>query len=172
MPKTTLYTLGYQGLDIQTYISILNSAGVGTVLDVREKAWSRKRGFAKSALKEALESADIEYLHLPSAGNPSSNRNTAKDMAECLARYRDHLTTSNSCIYELIPLIITANKSGRPACLTCYEASPEDCHRSILIDFIELEHPKINVIHLSDSYLPPQQQIPGPLRIPQAYYGE
>lgn len=143
-----VFTLGYEKISLQDYLYILIESGVGVVLDVRETAWSYKRGFSKSQLQAALKSVDIEYIHVPSAGNPSSNRKTAKSSAECLRRYKKHLEGHLDCLDELIVQIKKAAKSGRPACLTCFERLPEDCHRSILIDAIALQEPRLRPTHL------------------------
>jgi uncharacterized protein (DUF488 family) len=143
-----VYTLGYQGLDIITYVSILKSSQIGVVLDVREKAWSRKRGFSKFALRQALSAAGIEYIHIPSAGNPSENRKSAKTVADCLQRYRQFLMYNPDCLDELLTHIKRAAKASRPACLTCYEQLPDQCHRSVIIEVLVESAPKLRPVHL------------------------
>jgi uncharacterized protein (DUF488 family) len=143
-----LYTLGYQQVSLQDYLQSLVESGIGVVLDVRETAWSYKRGFSKSQLQAALNNVGISYIHVPSAGNPSQNRKTAKSPAECLRRYRKHLNQHPSCINELLVHIKRAAKAGRPACLTCYEKHHSDCHRSILVDALQIAEPKIRPRHL------------------------
>src|SRR3954466_15182988 len=86
-----LYTLGYQGVDVNTYVQKLKGAGVGIVADVRETPWSHKRGFCKNILSSELLREGIEYIHVKSAGNPKENRRTAPDLAECLRRYQSYL---------------------------------------------------------------------------------
>jgi uncharacterized protein (DUF488 family) len=144
-----VYTLGYQGIDITTYVSILKSSRVGVVLDVREKAWSRKRGFSKSALQRALSAAGIEYIHIPSAGNPSENRKSAKNVADCLQRYRQLLRYNPDCLDELLTHIKRAARASRPACLTCYEQLPDQCHRSVIIETLVESAPKLKAVHVS-----------------------
>ena len=61
-------TLGYEGIGIQEYVDTLRAHSVGIVIDVRETAWSFKKGFSKAPLAKALASARIDYLHLKSAG--------------------------------------------------------------------------------------------------------
>ena len=50
---------------------MLADAGVERLIDVRELPISRRRGFAKTALGEALAAEGVEYLHMRSLGNPS-----------------------------------------------------------------------------------------------------
>lgn len=143
-----LFTLGYQGISLGNYVETLRAAGVGVVLDVREKAWSYKRGFSKSQLERALADADIDYVHVKSAGNPKANRATATSTEECLARYRVHLAENPGCLDELLDHARSASNAGRPACLTCFEQEPEDCHRSILAEELVRLAPRIATTHL------------------------
>src|ERR1700751_3489217 len=89
--RLNLYTLGYQGVELDVYVRKLKAAGVGIVADVRETPWSHKRGFCKNILSIELSKAGIDYVHVKSAGNPKENRRTASDMAECLRRYKEYL---------------------------------------------------------------------------------
>jgi uncharacterized protein (DUF488 family) len=146
-----LFTLGYQGTNVHNYISTLRNAGVGLVVDVRETAWSHKRDFCKSAFKLKLELAGIQYIHLPSAGNPKQNRKTAKTAQECLDRYRVYLSTSRQGVADILAVIEGAQMSGYGVCLTCFEREPLDCHRSILADAICCIKQGIRQVHLLSS---------------------
>ena len=143
-----VFTLGYQGLDLEVYTDTLLSAGVGLLIDVRETAWSYNRRYIKGVLSRTMAAADIEYLHLKECGNPSSNRKTATSVSECLRRYRTHLRENSDCLITLLDYIRVAADGGRPACLTCYEREPHECHRSILLELISEVHPSIQITHL------------------------
>src|SRR4051794_12371085 len=52
--KLTLFTVGYQGLDVGSFLSLLAESAIETVVDVRELPLSHKRGFSKKGLAEAL----------------------------------------------------------------------------------------------------------------------
>jgi uncharacterized protein (DUF488 family) len=142
-----LYTLGYQGVDVDTYVRKLKSAGVGIVADVRETPWSHKRAFCKNILSSELSRAGIEYIHVKSAGNPKENRRTAPDMAECLRRYKAYLKGNPTGVTDLIDVIRTAALRNRTVCLICFEKNVEDCHRSILVDAMKKEI-RIRPVHL------------------------
>lgn len=142
-----LYTLGYQGVDVETYVQKLKAAGVGIVADVRETPWSHKRGFCKNILSSELSKAGIEYLHVKSAGNPKENRRTASNMTECLKRYKDFLTDNPAGVSDLIEVVRTAATRNRSVCLTCFERDVQDCHRSILVDAMRKQI-RIRPIHL------------------------
>lgn len=142
-----IYTLGYQGVDVDSYVSKLQAAGVGIVADVRETPWSHKRGFCKNILSNELSKAGIDYVHVKSAGNPKANRRTAPDLVECLRRYRIYLDENPTGVVDLIDLVRTAASRNRTVCLTCFEKDADDCHRSILVDAMK-RRIKIRPVHL------------------------
>jgi uncharacterized protein (DUF488 family) len=142
-----LYTLGYQGVDVDTYVQKLKAAGVGIVADVRETPWSHKRGFCKNIFSAELSKAGIEYVHVKSAGNPKENRRTAPDMAECLRRYRTYLKANPTGVNDLVDVVRMAASRKRTVCLVCFEKNVEDCHRSILVDAMKKEI-RIRSVHL------------------------
>lgn len=143
-----LYTVGYQGVDVKTYIQALVRAGVGTVIDVRETAWSYKRGFCKGSLSEALLRAGIGYVHLPSAGNPKRNRQTARTTYECLRRYERYLERNPEGLNDLEELLGSLKGEKRSGCITCYEAEADQCHRSILAKALVSRSGGITLVHL------------------------
>jgi uncharacterized protein (DUF488 family) len=142
-----LYTLGYQGVDVDMYVKKLKAVGVGIVADVRETPWSHKRGFCKNILSSELSKAGIDYVHVKSAGNPKENRRTAPDLAECLKRYRDYLEENPTGVVDLVEVVRTAASRNRTVCLTCFEKDVNDCHRSILVDAMRKQI-KIRPVHL------------------------
>jgi uncharacterized protein (DUF488 family) len=142
-----LYTLGYQGVDVDAYVQQLKAAGVGIVADVRETPWSHKRGFCKNILSTELSKAGIEYVHVKSAGNPKANRRTAPDLAECLRRYRVYLAGNPAGVIDLIQVIRMAASRNRSVCLTCFEKDVNDCHRSILVEAMK-KRIRIRPVHL------------------------
>jgi uncharacterized protein (DUF488 family) len=142
-----LYTLGYQGVDVSTYVQKLKAVGVGVVADVRETPWSHKRGFCKNILSSELSKAGIDYVHVKSAGNPKENRRTAPDLAECLRRYKHYLATNPAGIADLVHVVRTAASQNRTVCLICFEKDVKDCHRSILVSAMK-RRIRISAVHL------------------------
>lgn len=142
-----LYTLGYQGVDLNTFVRKLKAAGVGVVADVRETPWSHKPGFCKNILSSELAKAGIDYIHVKSAGNPKENRRTAPDLTECLRRYRQYLATNPAGVADLVRVVRTAALQNRTVCLTCFEKDVKDCHRSILVSAMR-RRLRIQPVHL------------------------
>jgi hypothetical protein len=146
-PQLDLYTLGYQGVDIDTYVRKLVDAGVGVVADVRETPWSHKPGFCKNALISELSRVGIDYVHVKSAGNPKENRRTAPDLTECLRRYKQYLGANPTGVVDLIRVVRAAALQSQTVCLTCFEKDVNDCHRSILVSAIKRKI-RVTAVHL------------------------
>jgi uncharacterized protein (DUF488 family) len=142
----TLFTIGYENHRTpDSLIATLREAGVRRLVDVRELPLSRKRGFSKTSLSEALKDAKIEYDHVRALGNPKPYRDLYKAgrVAEGERRYRKHL--HNGSYGALIELGETLDDG---TCLLCFEASHEDCHRSVIVEALEERLGTIDVVHL------------------------
>jgi uncharacterized protein (DUF488 family) len=63
MKALNVLTIGYEGAALEDFLSTLKRARVSLLLDVREIALSRRKGFSKSALSAALSSFGIDYRH-------------------------------------------------------------------------------------------------------------
>jgi len=120
-----LVSIGYEGRTADEFVAALQARRVDRLLDVRELPASRKKGFGKTALRERLEAAGIEYVHVREAGNP--HRKSAPGKA--LALYRSHLDANPGVVDTLLGLA-----SGRRVALMCFEREHERCHRSILLE--------------------------------------
>ncbi|HVP83384.1 MAG TPA: DUF488 domain-containing protein [Rhizomicrobium sp.] len=130
-----LFTIGYEGAEIAEFLATLADHGISQVIDVRDVPISRKRGFSKNKLREALAGYGIEYLHLKGLGDPKPGREAARAgrFAAFRSIYGKHLESS---------VAQTALKEARSAaarqvsCLLCFERSNENCHRSIVADHL------------------------------------
>lgn len=126
-----LYTIGYEGTDIERFVQTLNAVGVKVLADVRAIALSRKRGFSKTALRNRLADEGIEYVHFIDLGDPKPGREAAR--AGKYNRFREiygkHLETAPAKA-ALSNLKIVAG--AKTTCLLCFERDPNVCHRSIV----------------------------------------
>lgn len=125
-----LYTIGYEDADLGAFLDTLSGAGVRLVVDTRERAQSRRRGYSKTALSEALRGAGVDYRHLRALGTPPAIRKAYKldhDFAALAAGYALHLATQGEALDELAALA-----ASRPTALLCYEREPSECHRSLI----------------------------------------
>lgn len=126
--------VGYEGRDVDGFLHELTPAGVEAVADVRLTPVSRKRGFSKRGLGEALASVGIGYEHLPMLGNPKPNRagfaGSALELLEARARYEEHIST-----HEAEKALDHLEDLARHAlvALVCFEADQQRCHRHIVL---------------------------------------
>jgi uncharacterized protein (DUF488 family) len=147
----TVFTIGYEGATPATFVDALLAARVEVLVDVRAAARSRRRGFAKTALRAALEGAGIAYLHVPALGNPKEGREAAwaGDLARFRAVFRAHLR--GSAAQDALRGVAATSRSRR-ACLMCMEADPDVCHRKIVADALaRIEAFSVHHIRVGDS---------------------
>jgi uncharacterized protein (DUF488 family) len=141
-----LFTVGYERRSLDELIAALVDAGVKRLIDVRELPLSRRPGFSKTALGEALRDAGIEYVHAKALGNPKPNRERywAGDIEGGAAVYRKHLSNgSRSALVELADSL----GDGR-ACLLCFERDHTECHRDVIVEALTELQPALAVRHL------------------------
>jgi uncharacterized protein (DUF488 family) len=130
---STVYTIGYEGTDIDRFIATLKAVGVNTLADVRAVALSRKKGFSKTSLKARLEAEGIAYLHFVELGDPKPGREAARAGRhdEFQRVYASHLKRPEAR-RALQAMAETARTAS--LCLLCFERDPKTCHRAIVAD--------------------------------------
>jgi uncharacterized protein (DUF488 family) len=134
--KKVVYSIGYEGKDIDMYLNELVKHSIKLLCDVRKNPLSMKYGFSKNQLKVYCEKLGIEYLHLPEFGIESAKRknlNDVEDYDNLFADYvKDSLPLRNKEIENLFSVITSYNKVA----FTCFEADYKSCHRSHLLDYV------------------------------------
>ena len=103
----TRFTLGYEGLTLEAFITRLQVAQVKTAVDVRELPLSRKKGFSKSAFCAALATNGIAYLHAPALGCPKPIRNQYKADGNWQTYTREflkYIQTQEASLRELVKI--------------------------------------------------------------------
>lgn len=146
MPQRQIFTVGYEGGELSTFLATLAQAGIKQVIDVRELPLSRKRGFSKSALSLALSDVGIRYLHLRELGDPKPGREAARrgDHAEFLQIYLRHLEGTDAQV-----ALREASLQARAvrSCLLCFEKHPAGCHRKIVAEAMAADT-GMGIVHL------------------------
>ena len=129
----TVFTIGYEGTDIELFIDELERARIAVVADVRALPLSRKAGFSKSALRNALDARGIAYRHYPHLGDPKAGRLAARAgrLHEFTRIYSDHLQTVFA--QEALEDLARIARVGA-TCMMCFERDPRHCHRSIIVN--------------------------------------
>ena len=128
-----IFTIGYEGATVPEFLAALENAGVERVIDVRAVANSRRPGFSKTPLRNALAEAGIDYVHLRALGTPADGRAAAR------AGRHDDLKRIYAGQLELPEAIKEAAEmldlvAEKRSALLCYERDPAGCHRTLLID--------------------------------------
>lgn len=147
----TLYTSGYQGLNIGQFIARLQAAGIETLVDIRATPYSRKPDFSKQALADHLEAVGIAYRHIPALGCPKPIRDAyGGDHVHYEQHFKRYLATQQHAVEAL-----TAFSQTTQACLLCFEADHRDCHRSLVAEACQLVR-AMPLVHLGQVELPAQ----------------
>lgn len=144
----SVFTIGYEGRQIGDFVEHLTANGIEVLVDVREMPVSRKPGFSKSKLSEAVQEAGLRYLHLKSLGSPRDIRHRLRahgdfdTFSKEYISYLDRCTEDVASLWELID-------SGERAALMCFERDHEQCHRTLLINRLsEVADGHLDTYHL------------------------
>lgn len=130
-----IYSVGYEGLEVQGLVEMLRSSKVTLLVDVRLNAVSRKVGWSKKSLQAALEAGGIEYRHEPALGNPPENRDSFRrgDGEDGRRRMREILTNgSGPALNKLIE-----DARARRVAVLCVERGAQRCHRQVITDMAQ-----------------------------------
>jgi uncharacterized protein (DUF488 family) len=136
MGETGVIGIGYEGHELQTFVDGLVKWHVGTLVDVRLNAISRKRGFSKTALKAGLADAGIDYRHEPSLGNPKDNREGFAESGstkgdEARGYFLGRLATKDAS--ETLDSVAELARRSRVA-IMCFEQDERHCHRQQVLN--------------------------------------
>lgn len=128
-----VYTIGYEGKEIEDFIDILHQHEIKQIIDVRSHPKSRKVDFNKDTLKEKLFQKSVKYKHLPELGGLREDD------------YREIMNEKGwNAAFEELKTIAEKRKSA----LMCLENNPMKCHRRFISE--KLEEQGWEVIHLGE----------------------
>lgn len=147
--ETILFTIGYEGISLESYLNKLIKNNIKVLCDVRKNALSMKYGFSKTQLKNACNGVGIDYVHIPEVGIDSDKRQELKTQNDydCLfVEYKEkNLKKSIDSQTKILNLLI----QNKRIALTCFEADICQCHRKHLSEAItNLKGFKYNLEHL------------------------
>jgi uncharacterized protein (DUF488 family) len=151
----TLFTIGYEGISIDSYINKLLENYIKVIVDVRKNAYSNKFGFSKKEFQYCLEKTGIKYIHIPELGVESEKRKEAAKQDKMnfglfatnrtgieglFEDYKKTLPSKQIYIDMLLKII----KNYKLIAITCFEANHKQCHRHVLAEFLI----GVNVTHI------------------------
>ena len=127
-----IFTIGYESATVGEFLGALKEAGVERLIDVRAVPNSRRPGFSKTPLRNALAEEGIEYVHLRALGTPAEGRAAARaGRHEDLKRIYAGQLELPEAIAESAQMLDLAHE--KPSALLCYERDPAGCHRTLLL---------------------------------------
>jgi uncharacterized protein (DUF488 family) len=131
---TGVVGVGYQGRVLADLVDELVSGGVDRLVDVRLTPISRKPGFSKRSLCDALRGAGIQYEHHPELGNPKPNRagfaGDDREVAQARSTFLEWISRPEAA--EAIDELAARAAHERVAVL-CFEADQGRCHRDVVL---------------------------------------
>ena len=135
---SVLVSVGYEGKTIDQFMGVLRELNVATLVDVRENAISRKRGFSRRGLEAACGDSAVAYVHEPTLGNPTHNRDGFREgSAASVKAYEDHMTTAGAGALQRVAQLLIR----QTVALLCFEADPCSCHRSVVSAYLQRTDP-------------------------------
>jgi uncharacterized protein (DUF488 family) len=156
----TVATIGVYGFSAATFLETLREAGVGLLLDVRQRRGVRGREYAwanAARLQAALAEAGVDYRHHRELAPTTELRQLQyrederlgvgkRSRSELAPEYRDRYTRE---ILDRVDLgaIVEGLPTGAASALFCVEADPEACHRSLVAERMAADH-GVRVRHL------------------------
>lgn len=138
--EQVLFTIGYEGRSLESFMNILVQNDVHLLCDVRKNPLSRKFGFTKDRLEQTTKVMGIKYLHIPSLGIESAKRKSLDTQADYLTlfdEYKKALPYHKSQLESLYKQLCSHVRIA----LMCFEKEPEMCHRHVIRDYLCSEYP-------------------------------
>ena len=130
-----LYTIGHSTRTLDELVAMLRAFDISVLADIRTIPRSRHNPqFNGDALRSALRSRRIRYVHIPELGGLRRTRKDSPNTAWRNASFRgfaDYMSTED---FETgLAKLHALAAEGRVA-LMCAEAVPWRCHRSLVAD--------------------------------------
>ena len=139
-PKATpsrLFTIGYEGRTLESYLNLLIREGATLLCDVRRNAISRKYGFSKTTLERACSGVGIRYGHLPELGIESQRRRGLKTEADFKTLFKTYEQTILPDQGDALERIRAWMRADESVALTCFELEAGLCHRHYVANALE-----------------------------------
>ena len=145
--RPRLFTIGFTQKSAEQFFTLLIEAGVRRVADVRLNNVSQLAGFTKrDNLPYFLDQiGKIAYIHLPELA-------PTQDILDALKKHRGEWADYER---EFVALLVERRVEATVApvlrdgdCLLCSEATPEQCHRRLVAEYLRERWGHIEIRHL------------------------
>jgi uncharacterized protein (DUF488 family) len=146
-------TIGVYGFTAEAFLEKLAGAGVGLLLDLRQRRGVRGPDYAwanSARLQRALAAADIGYRHVKELAPTTELRQLQyreddrqgvgkRNRVTLAPEYADRYTREILDPFDLGALV-TGLPDDSATALLCVERDPEACHRSLVAARVRTEH--------------------------------
>jgi len=143
-----IYTIGFTKNTARGFFESLKKNHIKRLVDVRLNNVSQLAGFAKRADLEYFLKVicDAEYVHEPLLA-------PTQEMLDAYKKEKGHWHDYEVKFLMLIQQRKIEDKISRdlfslPTVLLCSEATPEHCHRRIVVEYLQKKWGDLKVIHL------------------------
>lgn len=126
----TLFTMGYEGFNLEKYLQRLITNNVHVLVDVRKNAFSMKYGFSKAILEKACLGVNIKYIHVPELGIESEKRQELNTQRDYDILFDDYERTTLKKNWKYLLDVRSILDNNHRICLLCFEKDPKQCHRT------------------------------------------
>lgn len=143
-----LFTVGHGTLEAESFVGVLEAAGIRRIVDVRRFPGSRRRPqFNRGALAVTLEQHAIGYRWDEALGGRRPAQRDSVNHAlrnKAFQGYADHMAAP--VFREAIARLLT-DAGEAPTAVLCAESVWWRCHRRLVADYVTLVH-GVEVLHL------------------------
>lgn len=141
-----LYSIRYERRDQTEFVTTLAAHGIEVLVDVRLNPRSRRPGFSKRQLADALAGAGIAYVHEPTLGNQRDNRAAfaAPDGAG-----RDRLRAQLRDEGHEALMRLAERARHHVVAVMCLERRADHCHRRVVTEKALRLAPALDVVELT-----------------------
>lgn len=143
-----IYTIGFTQSSAERFFGRLKQAGVRRLFDVRLNNRSQLAGFAKQddLAWLLLQLCGIEYRHEPLLA-------PTQEMLDAYKKNGGQWTTYETSFLALmeerrIESHYTRDDFAKPVALLCSEATPENCHRRLVVEYLNSHWGDVQGVHL------------------------
>ena len=152
--RDSIFTIGHGNRSLEEFLSLLERAGVGCLVDVRAFPGSRRHPqFGREALRDSLERAGIEYVWEGEAlGGRRRPREGSPHVALRNASFRAYADHMQSEAFRAGAARLLERRSEVRLAIMCAERLPWQCHRYMIADYLVAAD--VEVRHLIDTAEP------------------
>ncbi len=142
-----IWTIGHSTRSVEEFLQLLREHQIEVLVDVRTFPGSRRYPhFNREQLSLTLQSAGIEYRHMPELGGRRKSRPDSKNTAwrnEGFRGYADYMET-DAFKQGIASLMEISNR--KRTTVMCAEAVWWRCHRSLIADYLKANG--VEILHI------------------------